>query len=265
MEYLERNRTLREDPGELLPGARSVIVVALNYHQSAPARPHDEPRGRVAMYAWGRDYHRLMKKRLWKLVDGLRAAVAEPFEARVCVDTAPIVERELAARAGLGWIGKNTMVLNREQGSYFFLGEVFTTLALAADEPVTDHCGSCTRCLDACPTDAFPAAYEMDASRCISYLTIELREAIDEEFKPLMGDWVYGCDVCQEVCPYNREAPATIDPALKVREPAPWPRLSELRGWTESEYAERLRGSAMKRAKLGMFVRNAGIASANQE
>jgi len=207
----------------------------------------------------------LMKKRLWKLVDGLREAVAEPFEARVCVDTAPIVERELAARAGIGWIGKNTMVLNREQGSYFFLGEVFTTLALPADEPVTDHCGSCTRCLDACPTGAFPAAYEMDASRCISYLTIELRETIGEEFKPLMGDWVYGCDVCQEVCPYNREAPATIDPALKVREPAPWPRLSELRNWTESEYAERLRGSAMKRAKLGMFHRNAGIASSNQK
>ncbi|UCG33822.1 MAG: tRNA epoxyqueuosine(34) reductase QueG, partial [Phycisphaerales bacterium] len=181
MDYLHRNLDSRESPAALLPGARSVVVAALNYHQPEPLPSDGRSRGRIARYAWGRDYHRVMKKRLWKLVERLRAEVAEPFEARVCVDTVPILERELAARAGIGWIGKNTMILSRDLGSYSYLGEIITTLELPADEPATAHCGSCTECLEACPTGALPEPYEMDASRCISYLTIELRDEIPDE------------------------------------------------------------------------------------
>ena len=166
------------------------------------------------MYAWGDDYHEVIRSKLGALVERMRTELVEPFEARVCVDTAPILERELAAAAGIGWIGKNTLVLHHELGSYFFLGAIVTTLDLAPDEPLPDHCGTCTACLDACPTQAFPKPYEMDASRCISYLTIEHRGDISKPFQKMMGDWVFGCDVCQEVCPYNRSAPTTREPRI---------------------------------------------------
>ncbi|MCO6439194.1 MAG: tRNA epoxyqueuosine(34) reductase QueG [Phycisphaerae bacterium] len=268
MDYLHRNLESRLDPRELLDGARSVIVTAMNYHQPQAAfNPNDStdarPRGRVARYAWGEDYHRILKDRLFDLVHSLEQALPSPFRFRVCVDTAPIIERELAARAGLGWIGKNTMVLSRRLGSYFFIGEVLTDLDIAADEPASDHCGACTACLDACPTAAFPAPYEMDASRCISYLTIEHRGAIDDSLAALTGDWLFGCDVCQEVCPYNREAPATIDPQLAARHPAPDVDLQEVLAWTPDDYRRHLRGRAMKRAKLDMLQRNARIALDN--
>jgi len=261
MEYLHRYFDERMDPRELLPGARGVIVTALNYHQQAPEPAGDEPRGRVARYAWGDDYHEVVKHRLKGLVEAMRREIEEPFEARVCVDTAPVLEREWAAAAGVGWIGKNTMVLHQDLGSYFFLGEIVTTLDLAPDAPATDHCGSCRRCLEACPTDAFPGPYEMDASRCISYLTIELREAIPSEFHGPMGRWIFGCDLCQEVCPFNRQAPT--GETFGIRGPGPAPLLTEILSWQAGDYQAKLRGSAMKRAKLPMLRRNAAIALAN--
>lgn len=215
------------------------------------------------MYAWGNDYHEVMRSKLAELTDRLRAELTEPFEARICVDTAPILERELAAAAGIGWIGKNTLVLHHEIGSYFFLGAVVTTLDLAPDEPLPDHCGTCTACLDACPTQAFPKPYEMDASRCISYLTIEHRGDISKPFQKMMGDWVFGCDICQEVCPYNHEAPTTREPRFAIRPPGPQLALDDVLGWSVDDYREQLHGSAMTRAKLDMLQRNARIALNN--
>jgi epoxyqueuosine reductase len=285
MAYLHRNVEVRLDPRRLLPGARSVVAVALLYHQPEPRQPGgasasrrvptpspfspaeplgDAPRGRVAMYAWGDDYHRVVKKKLFRLADRLRAELGEPFESRACVDTAPVVERELAAAAGVGWIGKNTLVLHEELGSYFFLGLLVTTLELEADAPAVDHCGTCTRCLDACPTGAFPAPYEMDAGRCISYLTIERRADIPPELHAPMGDWVFGCDICQQVCPYNRDAPPTREPRFAIRPPGPSVALDELIAASDEDISTLLRGSAMKRATPAMLRRNARIARENQ-
>ena len=263
MHYLHRYQDARLDPSALLPGARSVIVVALLYHQPEPAPCSDDARrrGRVAMYAWGDDYHKVLKGKLYALIDGLREELKEPFEARACVDTAPIIERELAAAAGIGWIGKNTLVLDPSLGSYFFLGEILTTLDLEPDDPLPDHCGTCTACLDACPTDAFPVPYEMDASRCISYLTIEHRSDIPAEFHDKMDNWIFGCDICQQVCPFNRHAPTTREPAFAVRPPGPEPSVDEILAWTPDDYRTTLRNSAMKRAKLDMLQRNARIAA----
>jgi epoxyqueuosine reductase len=236
-------------------------MTASNYAQPRPVVREDSgARGRVAMYAWGEDYHDVIRDRLRMLVERLRHELTEPFDSRVCVDTVPIIERELAAAAGIGWIGKNTLVLNEEQGSYFFLGAVVTTLELAHDEAVVDHCGTCRACLDACPTNAFPAPYELDASKCISYLTIEHRGEIDEAFHDSMDGWVFGCDVCQDVCPHNRRAPATTESRFAARASVASPLLSDLMAWTEDDYDRALRDSAMKRAKLDMLKRNARIA-----
>ncbi len=271
MDYLARWQELRADPCLLLQGARSVIVVAWQHEwlagrvrESEP--PDNEPRGRVARYAWGRDYHRVMRKMLRRVVARLHSMLREPFETRVCVDTAPIIEREVAAAAGVGWIGKNTMVIDPRLGSMFMLGEIITTLVLEPTPPVKDRCGTCRRCLDACPTGALVAPYQMDASRCISYLTIEHRGEIPAELKPRMGNWVFGCDICQQVCPYNREKPGQAV--------APWPtehrnplvsspRLADLIDLSDEDYRCRLAGSAMKRATSGMLRRNAAIALSN--
>ncbi len=266
MAYLHRYPAQRTDATVLLPGARTVIVCALNYHQRLPDQgpAGDAARGRVAMYAWGDDYHKVVKRKLFRVADGMRAAFAEPFEAQVCVDTAPLLEREYAMRAGVGWIGKNTMVMNSRLGSFFFLGEIVTTLALPHDAPALDHCGTCTRCLDACPTQAFPAPYQMDATRCISYLTIENRaDQLPADLARDMGDWVFGCDVCQTVCPHNRAAPETGEPRFTTRAPGPAPRLDEMIAWTDAQYREILAGSAVKRAKPTMLRRNARNALAN--
>jgi len=262
MDYLRRHLEQRMDPGMLLEGARSVIVVALNYQQPAPERTDERPTGRVAKYAWGDDYHRIVRDRLEAMIDEMRGAIDEPLQARACVDTAPILERQWAAAAGIGWIGKNTMVLHPELGSYFFLGEIVTTLELACDAPMTNHCGTCTRCLEACLTKAFRAPYQLDASRCISYFTIELRDEIPAEYHAAIGDWIFGCDICQQVCPFNRDVPAST--AFSIRPPGPYPALSEILSWRPEDYAANLRRSAMKRAKLAMLKRNAAIALANQ-
>lgn len=266
MRYLARDPDKRCDPRTLLPGARSVICLAASYarpkaEDAAPAA--GPPSGRVARYARGRDYHRVLHERLAAVIAEMRAQLNDPFEARAFVDTGPIVEREWAARAGIGWIGKNTLVLHPQLGSYIFLCEIVTTLDLPPDPPATDHCGTCTRCLDACPTDAFPAPYQMDASRCISYLTIEHRGDIDPDLAGRMDDWVFGCDICQEVCPFNTRPEPTADPALGAAHTPPRLPLDPLVELRASGYRRLTRGTALTRATAGMLRRNAAIARAN--
>jgi len=267
MDYMSRYFEMRLNPAEILEDSRSVIVVSLSYHQSPPeslvAKSGKTVQGRIAKYAWGDDYHDVLKKKLFAIADELHATLEESFSTKICVDTAPLIERELAAASGIGWIGKNTLVLNQEQGSFFFLGVIVTTLELAYDEPVLDHCGSCIACLDACPTDAFPAAYEMDASRCISYLTIEHRSDIPEKLSTQMGDWLFGCDVCQDVCPFNRHAPVTKEPRFEPHPLGSSVDVGEVLDWCVEDYRKHLRGSAMKRAKHEMWQRNAAIVKAN--
>ena len=264
MHYLERPE--RTDSRNLLDGARSVIVLASNYHQpSPPVDPSAGPTGRIAMYAWGEDYHDVLKQKLRLLIERTRETLDEPFEARPCVDTAPVIERELAAAAGLGWIGKNTMVLHQDLGSYFFLSEVVTTLELAPDTPVADHCGSCRRCLDACPTNAFRQPYTMDASRCIAYLTIELRDAIPETLRSQMGEWIFGCDVCQEVCPYNQDTPITTEPRFAAVGERLHPPLTRLLDVNDDLVQSVRRRSAVRRAKPQMLRRNAAVALGNSQ
>ncbi|MBL4591447.1 MAG: tRNA epoxyqueuosine(34) reductase QueG, partial [Phycisphaerales bacterium] len=227
--------------------------------------------GRIARYARGKDYHKVMKKRLIALADELRVMFPDD-DFRVFVDTAPVLERELAQRAGLGWTGKHTLTIHPKGGSYFLLGGILSTRRFATpveQEPITDHCGSCTRCIDACPTDAI-TPYAVDARRCISYLTIELRTEIDAEFHSAIGDWVYGCDICQEVCPHN--SARTIEqlgPNAGTIHEAYTPMrdrfdLLEILGWTEDDRREAFKGSALKRAKLDMMQRNARIVLKNQ-
>ena len=260
MGYLHRHMDSRIDIRAWLPAAQSVIVVALNYGQPMPPKPDDRPRGRVAMYAWGEDYHVVVREKLEALVARMRAEFPEPFEATISVDTSAVIERELAAMAGIGWIGKNTMVLHPSIGSYFFLGAIVTDLPLAPDTPEPDHCGTCTRCLEACPTQAFPMPYVMDARRCISYLTIEHRGEIEPELGAKVGEWVFGCDVCQEVCPYNREVRQTAEPRFTPTDKdAAWPALDEIATWDEAEYRRATDGKATDRAKLEMWKRNTEI------
>jgi len=270
MDYLHRHLSKRLDPRELLSGAKSIIVTLLSYNQRSEPTPQvksassDVAQGRVAMYAWGDDYHEVIREKLELMMAAMREEIAESFDAKICVDTAPIIEREWAAAAGVGWIGKNTLILNEALGSFTFLGLIVTTLDLQPDAPVEDHCGSCTACLDACPTKAFPNPYQMDASRCISYLTIEHRGDISKPFQEMMSDWVFGCDICLDVCPFNRKAPPTDENRFLVRDETPKTiPLDELATWTTENHRARTTGSAMNRAKLPMFHRNARIALNN--
>lgn len=276
MGYLNRHVASRIDVRSWLPWARSVIVLALNYRQAPREKPADEPRGRVAMYAWGEDYHDVFREKLERMAVRLQAefSIEAPDEAyaprapriQVCVDTSAILERELAAAAGVGWIGKNTLVMHESLGSYFFLGELITDLELAPDAPALDHCGTCTRCLEACPTQAFVAPYFMDASRCISYLTIEHRSDIDPTLSTKTGDWLFGCDVCQEVCPHNRHAPETQEPRFRLSKKdadgdvdAVFPRLSDIDSWDRTAYERAVAGRATGRARIEMWKRNASL------
>jgi epoxyqueuosine reductase len=260
MRYLEARLDERLDVARYFAGAKSVICVAMNYHVPLAELAEEDRRhhGRVARYALGHDYHVTIKSRLHALADWLRE-VAPDAETRACVDTAPVMEKELAQRAGIGWIGKNTCLLNERIGSWLLLGEIITTLELGEDEPATDHCGSCTRCIDACPTAAITAPYQLDARKCISYLNIESRDAISPELQPLIGEWLYGCDICQDVCPHNRRAPATTEPTFQPRWPSGTLDLREVQRWTATDYQAALKGSAMKRVKLPILQRNAQI------
>lgn len=264
MRYLENRFDERTDPTRYLPGARSVVCVAMNYHfplDTALARADGCP-GRVARYALGDDYHGIIKTRLYALADWIRTEFPDA-RTLAAVDTAPVMEKDLAAVAGIGWIGKNTCLINPASGSWLLLGEVLTTLAMSPDAPAVDHCGTCTRCLDACPTGAITAPYQIDARRCISYLTIEHRDDIPRELHAPIGDWLYGCDICQDVCPHNQKAPTATDPALQPRFRTGTLDAGAVLDWTDAEYRGALRGSAMKRVKLPMLQRNARIVSEN--
>lgn len=246
------------------------MCVSLNYRRIEPPPPEDTSEtaaatGRVAQYARGADYHVVLREMLHTLLERMRHEWPEEFGARVFVDTGPLIERELAASAGLGWIGKNTLLIHPRTGSYTFLGEICCTLDLAPDAPMTDHCGSCRRCLDACPTQAFIAPYQMDASRCISYLTIERKEEIPAEFRAAIGDHVYGCDICQEVCPHNAKAPLATHPQLtQPRIPGRLP-LRGLLAMRAGAYRRLTRGTTARRASAAMWRRNAEIAMKNIE
>ena len=258
MDYLARTRADRGDPGRLLPGCRSVVAVALAYGP----REDDPSWSPVSRYARGGDYHELMRGRLLALAAHLREAGGSSIESRAAVDTSAVLERDLAARSGLGWIGKNTNLIAPGGGSYFFIGVVLTTAALAPDEALADHCGTCTACLDACPTGAFVEPYVLDANRCLAYLTIEHRGDIADEWKPAMSEWLFGCDVCQEVCPWNRKAPPAREPALSPS--APLPSLETLLTMDDAAFRARFRGSAMSRAKRAGLARNAALLLGNR-
>jgi epoxyqueuosine reductase len=264
MQYLSNRFDERTQLDRYLPGAQSVICVAINYHVPLqPLAEADQPHhGRIARYALGDDYHEFMKGRLHALADWIKQAVPDA-QTRACVDTAPVMEKEVAARAGIGWLGKNSCLISPKVGSWLLLGEIVTTIGIPPDVPATDHCGSCTRCIDACPTNAITAPYQLDARKCISYLTIEHRGPIPANLEPQMGNWLYGCDICQDVCPHNRKAPATDDPALQPRFSTGTLYLPEISNWSAEEYRRQFRGSAMRRVKLPVLQRNARIALCN--
>jgi epoxyqueuosine reductase len=267
MAYLSRPDAVakRRDLRRLMPQARSVVVVALNYYQGPVDAAEDAARGRVARYAWGDDYHELMWARLDELAAHVTSLVKRPVAHRRYVDTGPVLEREWAVRAGLGWFGKNTMLINPQLGSWLFLGELLLDIELAYDDAFqADRCGTCTRCIDACPTQCILPGRVLVASRCISYLTIELKsEQIPAELQEPMGNWIFGCDVCQEVCPWNRFAPITTEPAFRPRPGLPKPKLIELLSLDDQAFRRRFRGSPIKRAKRGGLERNVRVALKN--
>jgi epoxyqueuosine reductase len=302
MNYLSDPR--RSDPQAALPGIQSAIVCALTYNTEHArteqafatlnrASQAGDPRGWVSRYAWGDDYHDVLREKLQMLLDALRAQHPQPFEARIYADTGPINERVLAKHAGLGWLGKNTLLLNERIGSFFFLGVILTTLDLpstsTSDAPPPDRCGTCRKCIDACPTEALVDPYVMDARKCISYLTIELRGAIPEQLREPMGQHIFGCDICQEVCPWNRHAPVTDAKEFQPRSfahPTPaaareetefslngkdgaspetlfLPSLERLASLSQSEFSEMFRGSPIKRTKWRGLIRNVCVALGN--
>jgi epoxyqueuosine reductase len=259
MGYLTGRRAeLRRDPRALLPSALSVICVGKLYNTRPEIK--DPP---VSRYAWGaRDYHDVLRESLEQMVE--RLAAIEPFEWKICVDTAPLLERTYARLAGLGWIGKNTCLINEPLGSWFFLGEILTSLELKPDSPPPDRCGTCTRCIEACPTQAIVpegSGWTLDSRRCISYLTIELRGPVPEELHGGMGEHIFGCDICQDVCPWNARAPVTGEPAFAPREIPP---LDELAEMTEEQFREFARGTPLARPKYAGFLRNVEVARWNR-
>ena len=262
MGYLHRRLAERTDPAHLVPGARSVICLGFNYKQP-PTAPPTPLHGHIASYARNDDYHLILKTRLRALWNFICERVGGSANGRYFVDTAPVLERELARRAGLGWWGKNTCLINKRSGSHFFLAEIITDLSFPYDTPAADHCGSCTRCLDACPTDAFPEPYVMDARRCISYLTIELKGYIPPDLREGMGNWIFGCDVCQDVCPWNSKSAPATEPTLKTREGLNDPPLLDLIGLNQEAFNARFRRNPAKRPKRRGFLRNVAVALGN--
>jgi epoxyqueuosine reductase len=263
MGYLARRIEARLEPETILPGACSVLCVALQYHPLEEAEPEGDLWPRVARYARGLDYHEVMGARLKELA--ARIAAAFPgAESRPYIDTGPVLEREMAARAGVGAVGKNTNLLHPEAGSWFLLGELFLTLDLAPDVPLADLCGTCTRCLEACPTGALPEAYRLDSNRCISYWTIEHRGPLPPEARTMVGTWVFGCDVCQEVCPWNTAPAVSSHPELELPAQRAGLDLIQLLLLGRDAYVEAFRGSPMKRPKLEGLQRNAAVAMGNR-
>ena len=263
MAYMSRSADRRADVRNVVPGARSVIVTGTIYNQAASEASGGPSHANIARYALGDDYHDVLKRRLDALLAWMRVEATEPFDARAYVDTGPVQERVYAQYAGLGWIGKNTCLINAEHGSWLFLAEIITTLPLEADAQALEQCGSCRRCLDACPTGALVDAGVLDSTRCISYLTIELRTGIPGEYRTTLGNHVYGCDICQDVCPYNQPASATSDRAWQSREGLDVPRIVDLWRRSDGELRVLLKGSAMTRAKLTGLRRNLAVAIGN--
>ena len=265
MDYMARHGLKRARPAELRPGTLRVISARMNYQpQAAPGWPviGAPDKAYIARYATGRDYHKVVRSRLALLARRIEAETGAHGH-RAFTDTAPVMEVELAAKSGLGWRGKHTLLLSRDAGSYFFLGEIYTNLPLPVDTPVTDHCGSCSKCLDVCPTGAIVAPYQLDAGRCISYLTIELKGSIPLEFRRLIGNRIYGCDDCQLVCPWNRYASVSGEPDFRVRHGLDDVELVELFSWNESLFRERMAGSAILRIGFERWSRNLAVALGN--
>jgi epoxyqueuosine reductase len=265
MGYMARHGVRRARPAELVPGTVRVISARMDYLPQAAAADEvlaDGTRAYVSRYALGRDYHKVLRGRLQKLAARIERE-AGPYAHRVFTDSAPVMEVELARGAGLGWRGKHTLLIHREAGSYFFLGEIYTDLPLPVDAPGKEHCGTCVKCLEACPTGAIVAPYRLDARRCISYLTIELRGSIPEELRPLVGNRVYGCDDCQLACPWNRFARVSREPDFAVRNGLDAASLADLFGWSEAEFTARLAGSAIARIGYERWLRNLAVGLGN--
>ncbi len=265
MEWIARGAAKRSDPQLVLPDARSVVVLAMNYWQGrepevVDRRTEVRKAGRIARYAWGDDYHDVIEGKLKQLNEFLEEAGGRQ---RYYVDTGPVLERDFAAAAGIGWHGKSTMLLNRSLGTWFFLAEIFTTLELPADPPQVERCGTCTSCIDACPTGAITAPHRLDARRCISYLTIELKGSIPLELRPLIGDRIYGCDDCLEACPWNRFAQISHETAFALRPALAEMRLRDFLAIDEAQFREMFRGSPIKRIKRRGFLRNVCVALGN--
>ncbi|MGH6716956.1 MAG: tRNA epoxyqueuosine(34) reductase QueG, partial [Bradyrhizobium sp.] len=266
MDYMRRHGVLRSRPQELVPGTIRVVSARMDYWpreaRDAETVLGDAESGYVSRYALGRDYHKVMRAALARLAKELAEGIG-PFGYRVCVDSAPVLEKALARNAGLGWIGKHTNLISRDAGSWFFLGEILTDLPLPADEAASAHCGTCTSCIAACPTAAIVGPYRLDARRCISYLTIEHHSAIPVELRAAIGNRIYGCDDCQLVCPWNKFAHAAAHPDFKVRHGLDAARLTELFAWTEAQFEERMRGSAIYRIGYEKWSRNIAVALGN--
>jgi epoxyqueuosine reductase len=266
MAYMARHGSKRTRPAELVPGTVRVICLRMDYRPESEADMQtaldDATRGYIARYALGRDYHKLMRRRLQRLADRIEAEVGR-FGYRAFVDSAPVMEKPLAAKAGLGWMGKHTNLLTKDSGGWFFLGELYTDLPLPMDAPLDDHCGSCTRCIEVCPTDAITAPYQLDARRCISYLTIELDGPIPVEFREAIGNRVFGCDDCQIHCPWNKFAQHATEEDFSPRHELDTAALIELFGWDEAEWRRRTEGSALRRPGYAKWLSNLAIGLGN--
>jgi epoxyqueuosine reductase len=264
LEYMKRTEALRRDPHQLVPWAISVISAGMNYYTPfARVGTAKGTAGWISRYAWGDDYHDVLKNRLEALLARVQELCGRPVQGRAFVDSGPVMERDLAGVAGLGWIGKNTHLISPRRGSWFFLGELFLDVPLAYDRPTRDRCGRCELCLKACPTGAFAGPYVLDARRCISYLTIELKGWIPKHLRPLIGNHIFGCDICQEICPYNVKAAASGESAFQPRAGLHAPQLIPLLALDQREFRRRFAGSPIARAKRRGFLRNVAVALGN--
>ncbi len=266
MGYLERHLPLKEDPRTLLKETKSVISLGMNYYTVDPPKDlsEDPSRGQISRYAWGEDYHDVIRDRLQQLVDYIKTMTESELKSRVFVDSGPILEREYAEKSGLGWIGKNTNLINWQTGSWYFLAEILISLELEYDnQPIRGSCGTCTKCIEECPTDAILEPNILDSRLCISYLTIELKDSIPMELRPQIGNLIFGCDICQEVCPWNSKAVPTSEPAFHPRKDNLTPELLPLMEITQSDFNNKYKGSPIKRTKWKGFLRNVIVAVGN--
>ena len=267
MDYMHRHGSMRTHPEELVPDTVRIITARMDYWpDDAAAEPwgviNDDDKGYISRYALGRDYHKLIRKRLQKLAEAIADKIGG-MGYRVFTDSAPVMEKSLAQKSGLGWVGKHSNILNRQHGSYFFLGEIYTDYPFPLTAPTSDHCGQCVACIDICPTQAIVAPYQVDARRCISYLTIELRDSIPVEFRHAIGNRIYGCDDCQLVCPWNKFAQATVESDYLPRHGLDSPQLLDLFAWTAAEFDERLAGNPIRRIGYDSWLRNIAVALGN--